>query len=110
MRRFYKQPFWESESESAARAADVEGEIRLESVADHSWKVADAVLRRGRHFAKLDRARALELAVLHDKLELLTGDLSPIDADGTGATTYVLQLGCRRSETRKWSWRRSTII
>jgi 5'-deoxynucleotidase YfbR-like HD superfamily hydrolase len=89
IKRFFHQPFWESETQAAERAAAIEGRIRLESVADHSWKVADAVILLIDHFPTLDRCRAIELAVLHDKLELLTGDISPIDADATGTTTHA---------------------
>lgn len=89
VRRFHRQPFWEDEGAAADRASQVEGPTRLESVADHSWKVADAVLLLSDHFDWIDHCRALELALLHDKLELLTGDLSPIDADGTGRTTHA---------------------
>jgi 5'-deoxynucleotidase YfbR-like HD superfamily hydrolase len=87
--RFYKQPYWEQEGNAADRARAIEGDIRLESVAEHSWKVADAVLLLADHFPELDRLRCLELALIHDKLELITGDLSPIDDDATGATTHA---------------------
>lgn len=87
--RFHKQPFWEKEGEAADQAHTIEGDIRLESVADHSWKVADAVLLLADHFPWLDRGRALELAVVHDKLELFTGDLSPIDGDASGLSTHA---------------------
>lgn len=89
VKRFHHQPFWEDEGVAADRASLVEGGTRLESVADHSWKVADAVLLLSDHFDWIDHCRALELALLHDKLELLTGDLSPIDAEGTGRSTHA---------------------
>jgi 5'-deoxynucleotidase YfbR-like HD superfamily hydrolase len=92
IRRFHHQPYWEQEGAAADRASRVEGPTRLESVADHSWKVADAVLLLSDHFDWIDHCRALELALLHDKLELLTGDLSPIDAEGTGRTTHAFNV------------------
>lgn len=102
IRRYFHQPYWEAESLAACRAEDVEGPLRLESVADHSWKVADSVLLLADHFPEVDRARAVELAVAHDKLELLTGDLSPIDDDATGRTTHAFNparaLAKRRAE------------
>lgn len=93
LKRFHHQPFWEDEAAAADRAALIEGSPRLESVADHSWKVADAVLLLSDHFDWIDDCRALQLAVLHDKLELITGDLSPIDADGTGRSTHAFNSG-----------------
>lgn len=89
VRRFHNQPFWEREGAASDQAAAIEGEPRLESVADHSWKVADAALLLVGHFDWLDRTRVLELALLHDKLELITGDVSPIDRDATGASTHA---------------------
>lgn len=89
IRRFHHQPFWEQEGAAADQASGIEGPTRLESVADHSWKVADAVLLLSDHFDWIDHCRALELALLHDKLELVTGDLSPIDPEGTGRSTHA---------------------
>jgi len=89
LRRFHNQPFWEAEGKASDMAAELEGPVRLESVADHSWKVADAAILLAGHFRWLDRSRVVELAILHDKLELITGDLSPIDADGTGRSTHA---------------------
>jgi 5'-deoxynucleotidase YfbR-like HD superfamily hydrolase len=89
VRRFYKQPFWEDEGRRSDEAREVEGDVRLEDVAAHSWKVADAVVLLADRFPQLDRARCIELAVVHDKLELITGDYSPIDEDATGRTTHA---------------------
>lgn len=89
IRRFHGQPFWEEEGAASDRAIDLEQGLRLESVADHSWKVADAAFLLADHYPHLDRSRCLELALLHDKLELLTGDWSPIDADASGSSTHA---------------------
>ena len=100
IKRFHRQPFWDTEGYASDQAARIEGPIRLESVADHSWKVADAVLVLSDHFPWVDRCHALELAVLHDKLELFTGDMSPIDADGTGLTTHAFNPGRAAAKRR----------
>lgn len=83
--RFRDQPYWEAESAWESRLP----RLRLESVADHSWKVADAAMILVDRFRGLDRCRVLEMSLLHDKLELITGDLSPIDSDGTGRSTHA---------------------
>lgn len=89
LRRFYKQPYWELEAELSDQARRIEGDVPLESVAEHSWKVADSAMILVDRFPNLDRHRCLELAIVHDKLELITGDHSPIDDDATGTTTHA---------------------
>lgn len=89
LRRFKWQPYWEAESAASDKALMVEDGLPLEDVASHSWKVADMVLLLHHRRPELDRGYCIELAILHDKLELLTGDYSPIDSDGTGATTHA---------------------
>ena len=89
IRRFYRQPFWRIEGARAAVATWIERHRPLENVADHSWKVADACMLL-QHLVVLDDPRRVAaLAVLHDKLEMLTGDWSAIDADGTGESTHA---------------------
>jgi 5'-deoxynucleotidase YfbR-like HD superfamily hydrolase len=51
--------------------------------------VADAVLLLASHFSQLEVGRCLALAILHDKLEIITGDRNPIGRDGTGAATHA---------------------
>jgi 5'-deoxynucleotidase YfbR-like HD superfamily hydrolase len=89
IRRFYRQPYWEAEGEASDRAMKAEAGVRLESVAEHSWKVADAALLLLDKYHELDRLRCLELAIIHDKLELITGDWSPIDSDASGTSTHA---------------------
>jgi putative hydrolases of HD superfamily len=55
------------------------GVARPESVADHSWGVALLALVAAEGRRDLDRARLLELAILHDLSEAWTGDLVPGD-------------------------------
>lgn len=50
---------------------------RVESVADHTWGVALLVLAAAEDRRDLDRARLLELALVHDLAEAITGDLVP---------------------------------
>jgi putative hydrolase of HD superfamily len=51
------------------------GVSRPESVAEHSWHVAFLVAALAPQIPEIDRARALEMALLHDLAELRTGDL-----------------------------------
>lgn len=89
IRRYFHQPFWREETADAEYAARIESYPRLESVAEHSWHVADIVLLLAPHFPDLNVSRCVQLAILHDKLEIITGDLSPVDRSGTGASTHA---------------------
>ncbi|MGO9976063.1 MAG: HD domain-containing protein [Solirubrobacteraceae bacterium] len=99
-RRFMHQRFWEEETKAAEYAAQLEPHPRLESVSEHSWHVADVVLTLGDHFPFLDPANALRLAVLHDKMELFTGDRNPVGRDGTGAKTHAFNAARRWDKDR----------
>lgn len=55
------------------------GVQRPESVADHAWGVALLALAVADARPGLDRARLLELALVHDLAEAVTGDLVPGD-------------------------------
>ena len=44
--------------------------------------------------------RALELAVLHDKLELITGDFDPVGADGQGRTSHGINPEAQADKVR----------
>jgi 5'-deoxynucleotidase YfbR-like HD superfamily hydrolase len=92
IRRFWKQKFWERESLEAEFADRLEPFPRLESVAEHSWHVADTVLLLGGHFETLDVDKSVRLAILHDKMEILIGDRSPVGRHGTGASTHAFNL------------------
>lgn len=89
IRRFFHLRFWEDETRDSEYAIKVEPNPRLESVADHSWHLTDIILLLGRHYTFLDINKCIKLAILHDKLEILTGDLKPIGRDGTGQKTYA---------------------
>ncbi len=89
IRRFNWQPYWEDESAASEKALEIEGGLPLENVAEHSWKVADMAMLLYHLVPGVDRTYCLELALLHDKLELITGDYSPIDEDATGQTTHA---------------------
>ena len=53
------------------------GVARPESVADHTWGVALLALVAAESRPGLDRARLLELALVHDLAEAVVGDLVP---------------------------------
>lgn len=50
---------------------------RPESVADHTWGVSLLALILADQRAELDRARLIELAIVHDLAEAVIGDLVP---------------------------------
>lgn len=57
-----------------------------ESVADHTYGVALLVLLLvDAYYPELDRAKALQLALLHDLGEVYAGDLTPADGVPAGA-------------------------
>jgi 5'-deoxynucleotidase YfbR-like HD superfamily hydrolase len=89
IRRFTHQRFWEPETREVEFAARVESPPALESVADHSWHVADCVLILADYCESLNLSRCLELAILHDKMEIIIDDWSPLGRDGTGKKSHA---------------------
>jgi len=89
IRRYMDQKHWTTESNLARAADEVEPGLKLENVAAHSWHVADATMLLAPHFPEVDATHALELAILHDKLELITGDFDPVGVDGQGETSHA---------------------
>lgn len=106
IRRYFHQVHWREETLSAARADEAEPGLKLENVAAHSWHVADAVLLLGSRFSGLDAYRALQLAVLHDKLEIYTGDFDPVGTDGNGSKTHAFD---HTAQARKWESEREAL-
>lgn len=99
VRRYFHQVHWLEESQAAERADDAEPGLKLENVAAHSWHVADAVLLLGSRFSNLDVLRSLQLAILHDKLEIYTGDFDPVGADGRGGGTHAFDKDAQRAKS-----------
>jgi len=89
IRRYVGQPYWDTETEAAKYADILEPGYRLETVAEHSWRLADSVVLLAPNFPYLNRGRAVELAVLHDKMEIAIGDLNPLGRDGTGRNGHA---------------------
>jgi len=89
VRRYFRHRYWEDETVEAAFADRAEPGVKLENVAAHSWHVADATLLFLDHFGWLDRERCLSFAILHDKLEMYTGDANPVGRDGKGSSTHA---------------------
>jgi putative hydrolases of HD superfamily len=89
IRRYFHQRFWEEETRASEFAARVELLPRLESVSDHSWHIAFICNLLGPRHENLDQTKILRLAVLHDILEIIVGDQSPIGRDGTGRSTHA---------------------
>jgi 5'-deoxynucleotidase YfbR-like HD superfamily hydrolase len=89
IRRYFHQRFWERETMEAEYAARIEPFPRLETVAEHSWHVADTVLLLGGHFPSLNVDRSVRLAILHDKMEISIGDKNPVGKNGTGESTHA---------------------
>lgn len=92
VRRYLNQRFWKEETLMAQKANDIEPFPRLENVAEHSWHVADSVLLLGGHFRDLKIDHAAKLAILHDKMEIITGDLDPVGQDGTGLRAHAFNV------------------
>jgi putative hydrolase of HD superfamily len=55
--------------------------IDVESVADHSFRVALLAWLASANQPELDRDRVLKLALIHDMAEAVTGDLTPYASD-----------------------------
>ena len=89
IRRFMGQAHWREETLAAQAADAAEPGLRLETVAAHSWHVAEGVLLLAGHFPELDTAHCLKLALLHDRLEAYTGDYDPVGTDGQGTATHA---------------------
>jgi 5'-deoxynucleotidase YfbR-like HD superfamily hydrolase len=89
IRRYFHQRFWEEETRASEFATRVEPLPRLESVSDHSWHIAFICNLLAPRHENLDQAKVLQLAVLHDILEIIVGDQSPIGRDGTGRSTHA---------------------
>jgi len=89
IRRYMDQYHWHEESQLARAADEAEPGLKLENVAAHSWHVADAIMLLAPNFPEVDLRRALELAILHDKLELFTGDFDPVGPAGDGSNAHV---------------------
>lgn len=105
-RRYFHQLFWEKETEAAEQADFIEGYPRLETVAEHSWHVADIVILLGGHFPNLDLYRCIRMAILHDKMEIITGDKNPLGWDGTGHSTHAF---CTTMRLRKDSEEKAAV-
>jgi 5'-deoxynucleotidase YfbR-like HD superfamily hydrolase len=101
IRRYFHHRFWESETTEAEFADRVEPGVKLENVAAHSWHVADATLLLLDHFEWLNRERCLSMAILHDKLEMYTGDANPVGRDGMGSTTHAFDEEARQVKSEK---------
>jgi 5'-deoxynucleotidase YfbR-like HD superfamily hydrolase len=87
--RFKNRDFWEQENVDREYAGRVEGSPRLESVADHSWHMADTVLLIAHNFPPLDMGKCLIFAVLHDKLEIIMDDKDAVGRGGTGKRSHA---------------------
>jgi len=92
IKRFTHQRFWETETRDAEYAARAEPSPALESVADHSWHVADCVMILADYCDNISLSRGLELAILHDKMEIIIDDWSPLGRDGSGRKSHAFNL------------------
>jgi 5'-deoxynucleotidase YfbR-like HD superfamily hydrolase len=96
IRRFSHQRFWEMETRDSEYAAKIEP-YPLESVADHTWHITDSILILADYCPEIDLRRALEIAVVHDKMEIIIDDWNPIGRDGTGKKTHAFN-AARKSQ------------
>ena len=88
--RYLDMFHWQQESAAHHAARAAEPDPRLESVADHTWHMTYMVALLLPYFPQLDAQRVYGLAVLHDILELITGDVDPTGADGTGLNAHAM--------------------
>ncbi|MDA5193879.1 HD domain-containing protein [Govanella unica] len=93
--RFYGQRYWEEETSEFGK---VPGRLELENVAAHTFNVARCVLLLAPHFPWLDRAKSVELALVHDEPEIVTGDRDPVGKDGQGNDTHAFNQALRRDK------------
>jgi putative hydrolase of HD superfamily len=89
VRRYFHQRFWEDETRASEFAALIEPLPRLESVSEHSWHISYIANLLAPKFEFLNLQNVLQHCVLHDLLEIVTGDKSPIGRDGTGSRTHA---------------------
>ena len=68
---------------------DYPQEVRYDSVADHSWRLALLILLFEDRLTEFDTLRALKMAIIHDLPEIIAGDDSPLGEDGTGKNTHA---------------------
>lgn len=95
--RYRHDPHWPEENK-LQDFIETKSFRRLESDADHSWHLADMVLLLGPHWPDLDLGLALKFAILHDKLEIFTGDDLAVGLSGTGKDSHAFDL---TKKTRK---------
>lgn len=96
--RFFGQRYWEEETREFGR---LPGRLELENVAAHSFYVARCVQLLAPHFPWIDRARAVELALVHDEPEIVTGDKDPVGRDGQGFNTHAFNQTLRLDKDRE---------
>ena len=53
------------------------------------------------HFTWIDRARSIELALVHDEPEIVTGDKDPVGEDGQGTDTHAFNRTRRLDKDRE---------
>jgi 5'-deoxynucleotidase YfbR-like HD superfamily hydrolase len=96
--RFYGQRYWEEETLCVGHTR---AGLELENVAAHSYNVARCVILLAPHFPWLNRARAVELALVHDEPEIVTGDKDPVGSDGQGMDTHAFNQARRLAKDRE---------
>jgi 5'-deoxynucleotidase YfbR-like HD superfamily hydrolase len=100
--RYRHDPPWEHENK-LQDLIDSSPYRRLESDAEHSWHLADTVLLLGPHFPELNLGKAAQFAILHDKVEIFTGDDLAIGKSGTGKDSHAFNKKVRLERARKES-------
>lgn len=96
--RFFGQRYWEKETVELGPQSD---KLALENVAAHSYTVARCVQLLAPHFPWINRWQAVELALVHDEPEIVTGDKDPVGTDGQGTDTHAFNLARRLDKNRE---------
>jgi len=89
IKRYIHQKYWTEETRDSLYADKIEAKPKLESVSEHSWHVADMALLLAPHFPFLNLSKCIQLAIIHDKMEIYAGDPSPVGRDGTGEKAHA---------------------
>jgi putative hydrolase of HD superfamily len=101
IRRFFHQRYFEEETRAAEFAEKIEPQPRLETVSEHSWHLADTVILIAPSFPEVNLDRAVQLAVVHDKMEMYIGDIDPIGRDGSGDKSHAFNSNAKEKKKIK---------
>lgn len=98
--RYRHAPYW-ARGNKVQDLLQSQPDRHLESDAEHSWQVADMVLLLGPHWPELDLDKALKMAILHDKVEIFTGDAVATGLSGDGSDSHAFNKEIKENRHRQ---------